>query len=31
MDNTRLRWTVFFTLAAAFNFSMGDPIFFAST
>jgi hypothetical protein len=30
MDNTRLRWTVFFTLAAAFNFSMGGPIFFAS-
>jgi len=30
MDNHRLRWTVFFFLAAAFNFSMGGPIFFAS-
>jgi hypothetical protein len=30
MDTTRRRWTVFFFLAAAFNFSMGGPIFFAS-
>lgn len=30
MDPTRQRWTVFFYLAAAFNFSMGGPIFFAS-
>ena len=30
MDATRRRWTVFFFLAAAFNFSMGGPIFFAS-
>jgi hypothetical protein len=30
MDNSRMCWTVFFYLAAAFNFSMGGPIFFAS-
>ena len=30
MDSIRRRWTVFFFLAAAFNFSMGGPIFFAS-
>ena len=30
MDHIRKRWTVFFFLAAAFNFSMGGPIFFAS-
>ena len=30
MDNSRQRWTVFFFLAAAFNFCMGGPIFFAS-
>lgn len=30
MDRIRKRWTVFFFLAAAFNFSMGGPIFFAS-
>ena len=30
MDDSRKRWTVFFYLAAAFNFCMGGPIFFAS-
>ena len=30
MDDSRRRWTVFFYLAAAFNFCMGGPIFFAS-
>ena len=30
MNNSRMCWTVFFYLAAAFNFSMGGPIFFAS-
>lgn len=30
MDSSRRHWTVFFFLAAAFNFSMGGPIFFAS-
>lgn len=30
MDRIRKRWTVFFFLVAAFNFSMGGPIFFAS-
>ena len=29
MDHTRQRWTLFFYLAAAFNFSMGGPIFLA--
>ena len=30
MDSSRRHWTVFFFLAAAFNFCMGGPIFFAS-
>ena len=30
MDENRKRWTVFFYLAAGFNFCMGGPIFFAS-
>ena len=30
MDDSRKRWTLFFCLAAAFNFCMGGPIFFAS-
>ena len=30
MNNSRMYWTVFFYLVAAFNFSMGGPIIFTS-